>query len=557
VYKELEKASGRKISEGELSAPPNPELGDLSSTAAFAAAKAEKKNPKQVAEEIAKKIKKPALVSEVKTAGPYVNFFIDYKPFSEAVLRESVAKNYGSSDLGKGKKVMVEFCGVNPNKPHHIGHFRNESLGQAVANIHKCLGYEVITASIVNDKGVPVAKTMLGYEKWKKGEEPDAKPDHFIGRLYADYEAEVEKNPELMKQVQETLQKIQSGDKEALITGKKIWDWFFEGMNETHEREKVSIDRFYLESEIQSKGKEIIRQGLKKGVFKEEEGAIIAPLEKYGLPDKVLQRSDGTAVYATTDLGMAEERFKEYPDLEKNIYCVMNEQEIYFKQWMKSFELMYPQHAGRIYHLAYGMVKSKEGEKMSSRKGAGVLAVDFMDEVAGKAGEIMRKNNPALTDEKNKKISEIVGVGALKFAMLSTEAHKDIHFDIEKILSFEGDTGPYLQYASVRCARILEKAQATGEPDYSALKEPAEKQLVKKIAEFPSIVKKAALDYETHSLAQYLLELAHFFSDFYEKCPVLRAEQGLMGARLEIVKATKNVLGAGLNLLGIETPEMM
>ena len=558
---ELEKVTGKKISKKNFSIPPEGK-GDLAVNIAFEIAKEQKKNPKEIADEIAGKLSIKGM--EVKTIGPYLNFFFDYSKFSEKVLQEAVEEDYSSSDFGKEKQVMIEFCGVNPNKPHHLGHFRNESLGQAIANLNKFIGFSVITTSIVNDKGVPVAKAMLGYEKWKKGEEPDCKPDHFIGKLYSDYEVEVEKNPELEKEVKEVVQKIQNGDKEALETWKKIWDWFFEGMQETHERENVHIDKFYLESEIQSSGKQLVLEGLEKGVFEKEDGAVIAPLEKYGLPNKVLLRSDGTAVYATTDIGMAKSRFEEYPNLEKNIYCVMNEQSTYFKQWMKAFELIYPEYNGKIYHLAYGMVKSKEGKKMASRKGSGVLADDFMNEMTEKASEKAKENNKELSDEEVKKIGEVVGLGALKFSMLSTESTKDIHFDIEKALSFEGDTGPYLQYAYARCNQILEKAGSgfekagsIGEVDYSALKERQEKELVKKLSEFPEVIIGTTQNYSTHSLVQYLLSLAHAYSSFYENCPVLKADDEIKAVRLQLVKATANVLKIGLKLLGIEVIERM
>ena len=581
VKKALEKATGKSISETSLSIPPDPKLGDLSTSIAFALAKEQNKNPSELAKEISSKIKPEGFIKEVKIAGPYINFYLDYEKFSGQVLEESFKEDYGKSDIGKGKQVMIEYCGVNPNKPHHMGHFRNESLGQSIANIHKHLSYDVISASIVNDKGVPVAKTILGYQKFRKGKAIDNEPyqkfgkgkaidnepyqkfgkeksDHEMGWLYSKYETEIEKTPELKKKVQEMVQKIQSGDPEALKDWKKVWDWFFEGMGETHKREKVHIDKFYYESKIQAKGKELVKQGLEKGVFKTEKEAIVAPLEKYGIPDKILLRSDGTAVYATTDIGMVHTRFTDYPNLEKNIYCVMTEQKTYFQQWMKAFELLYPEHAGKSYHMNYGMVSLKGGGKMSSRKGKGVLSDDIMNEAAKLAEGITKKNNPSLKDEEIKQIAEAIGIGALKFSILSIEAHKDISFDIKKAVSFEGDTGPYLQYAYVRCNGILEKVGGVGKPNVSQLKKPEELELIKKIAKFPEIVKEAGVNYETHTLAHYLLDIVHTFSNFYEKCPVMKAEnEGLKAARAGLVKATKNVLKIGLNLLGIDTPERM
>jgi arginyl-tRNA synthetase len=555
----LEKASGEKIEEKLISRPPDASFGDLSSTLAFALAPKLKKKPPEIAADVAKKIAIPknSLVGKVEAKGPYINFFINQEAFSKTVLEEAEDKKYGHSDVGKGKHVLFEYSEPNPNKPLHVGHLRNTLLGMAVSNLLEANGYKVTRANYINDRGVHICKAMLAYEMWGENKKPDRKPDHFVGQYYALFARKSKDDPLLDQKALELLKKWEKGDKQTRELWKKMVGWCYEGFKETYETLGAKFDSWFYESNIYEKGKRIVEEAMAKGVFKKDaEGAVIAPLEKHGLPNKVLIRPDGTTIYVTSDLALAKAKFQEYdPDI--SIYCVGSEQNTYFQQLFKIIELLGIAPVSKCYHLSYGMVYLPTG-KMSSREGTVINADDIIDEVTKLAAEETKKRE--IVEAKNvEEAAKTVGLAAVKFAMLRIDPKRDIYFEKEKVVSFEGDTGPYLQYAHVRCAGILEKiGKLKTKPDLKLLTKAEERVLVKKIADFPGIVKHCGANYETHTLAHYLIELTQVFSAFYESCPVAKAEsESLKAARAELVKATKNVLKIGLNILGIDAPEKM
>lgn len=554
VVSELEKATGKKISPEELEVPPDPKLGDLSTSIAFKLSKEQKKNSKEIAEELAKKMSASGLIKEIKTVGPYINFYVNMDKYAGEVLKESIGSEYGKSDAGKGKTVLLEYSQLNPNKPMHVGHLRNNLLGMAVANSMQANGFKVIKASYINDRGIHICKAMLSYQKWGEAKGPDVKSDHFVGKFYTNFIQKAKDHPNLEQEALDMLNKWEEEDPQTRELWKKIVNWAYDGWNKTYDLLGTKFDVYFYESDSYKEGKKIALDALEKGIFKkDDEGAVVAELEKYNIPNKVIMRPDGTSLYITNDMALAKIKFEKHnPDL--SIYCVGSAQETYFKQLFKIIELLGIAEVNKCYHLSHGMVYLPTG-KMSSREGTVVYADDLIKEIIELAKQETKKKKMS---EDVEKTAKQVGLGALKFGMLKTDAKKNISFEKEKVVSFEGDTGPYLQYAHARCSRILEKLGEVETPDYSQLKTSQEKELVKKISEFPDVVKKAGLNYEIHSILQSLLELVHTFSDFYEKCPVIKAEtEGLKSARGELVKATKNVLKIGLNLLGIEAPEKM
>lgn len=522
----------------------------------FALAKEQKKNPVQIAKEIASKITlaNNSFIKKAEASGPYLNFYADWAAIGQKIISITDAK-YGESDFGKKEKVMVEFSEPNPNKPMHIGHARNTFLGDSLSRIMSAAGYDVVRVNYYNDSGIHIAKTVLGYAKWGGAKNPDKKPDHFVGEIYTKFNAEAANNPELEKEARELLKKIEAGDKETIALWKKVRNWCIEGFDMTYRRLGVKFDLILFESDFEKKGREVVKKAIEKGIaFKDKDGEIVAKLEPYGVPNCIILRSDGTTLYATKDLAIAAHKFEKYK-VKKSIYVVGAEQEQYLVQIFKILGLLGYENAKKMYHLKYGLVMLPEG-KMSSRKGLVVLLDTMVDELKESVKDIIEKSHPGI---KNKEIvSEKVGIGALKFALIKTSPEKTILFNKEEVTQFDGDTGPYLQYTYARASSILRSGAHSKKFDAAFLKEKEEIALLKKIAEFPQIVVHSAESYEPHLVATYLLEVAHLFNAFYQKVPVLKAEsEETKNARLALVSAARQVIGNGLHLLGIDALEEM
>lgn len=550
----LKKASGLTVQLSGFSKPPQAEFGDLA-WPAFELAKKGGKNPAQASQQAAAGIKPAGLVTSAASQGPYVNFFADTSKLAELVVNQSSKSNYGFSTDEKSKTVLVEYSQPNPNKPMHVGHLRNTLYGAAVANLLKASGNKVIQATLLNDRGIHICKSMLAYQKWGRGKAPDKKPDHFVGDYYALFAKKAAEEPALEKEALEMLGKWEAGDPAVRALWKKTTAWCYEGFDKTYSRLGASFDEEYFESDLYAAGKKIVEEGAKRGVFaKQPDNSVEADLTQYGLDKKTLLRADGTAIYVTADIELGRQKFEKHA-LDASLYCTGADQQFYFKQLFKIFELLGWKWASKCEHLWHGTVFDASGKKLSSREGVVVNADDLVDEVVALARTEAQKREKSTDINKT---AEQIGLGALKFAFLSSGHQKDILFDKQKAVSFEGDTGPYVQYAHVRCASILEKLGSTSTPNYALLKAPEEKQLVLKIAEFPDIVKAAAQGRAPHEVAQYLLGLAQCFAAFYEDCPVAKADnEPLKAARSQLVLATKNTLKQGLALLGIAAPDKM
>jgi arginyl-tRNA synthetase len=546
-----------------LSIPPQG-LGDYAYPC-FELAKQRKTNPLVISKELSTSISSDFL-EKVEQKGPYVNFFLSKSSVSSSCLNDIFNKNFVDFSKKSGK-IMVEYSSPNTNKPLHLGHLRNNTLGLAISNLLELLGYDVIKASLINDRGIHICKSMLAYKLFGENKTPKAeniKSDHFVGKMYVLFDKINKEKPglKLEEQAQELLKKWESGDKETIDLWKKMNAWAIDGMQETYNLYGTKFDEFFLESEMFASGNknEIIKEGLEKSVFKKEDNnAIVAVLEPE-LPNKVIVRGDGTSLYATNDLMLTQQKFEKF-NLDKSIWVVANEQDLYFKQLFKIFEKLKRPWAKNCYHLSYGYVSLTSG-RMKSREGTVVDADDLINEVKGIALEEINKRYENLSVEEKEKRALIIALGAIKFFLLKNDARKDMVFNPEESISFEGETGPYLQYTFARAKSILRKAKKEKinfeKKNFELLEEDKEKELVMELAKFKNNLEKSFELLTLHPITHNLLGIAEKFNSFYHDIQVLKTkEKELLNARLSLVEATIIVLEKGLEILGIELLDEM
>jgi arginyl-tRNA synthetase len=517
-----------------------------------------KKSPVQIAKEFANKIKPSGSIKEIKAIGPYLNFFINKQGLAKDILKEILEKkeNFGSGEK-KHEKIMVEYVSPNTNKSLHLGHVRNGLLGTAVSNVLQFNGYKVIKASLNNDRGIGMCEAMLGYKMFHNNEKPAIKPDHFVAQCYVDFKKAEKEKPELEEEAKKLLVEWEAEKPSVRKLWKKLTKWVYKGYKQTSKDLDFTFDKEYYESQIYKEGKEIVNEGLKKGIFEIKEGAVTAILEPYNLPNKVLIKSDGTSLYMTQDLYLAQLKEKEF-QIDRSVYVVASEQDNHFRQLFKILELLGFKSGKKCHHLSYGLVNLPSG-RMKSREGTVVDADDLIAEVTKLAREEVVKRHPELKEREISKRSRIIGLGALKFFMLKFDNITSFVYNPEESLSFEGETGPYVQYAHARICSILSKYNkaVNTEADLSKLNTPYDEKLIVQLGLFKEVIEKAANDYRPHLIARYLIELAQSFNEFYHQCPILQAEEDVKKARLVLISAVKQILKNGLNLLGIEAPEKM
>ena len=568
----IKKSLGEKPDNLIISFPANPEFGDFT-LECFTLAKKFQKSPAEIASLLAEKIESDGIIEKVTAQGPYLNIKLTNIALFSIVEEVLDKKDYfGKSEIGKKEKVMIEYLGPNTNKPLHLGHARNGSLGMTLWNIFEKTGHHTLKANIINDRGVHICKSMLAYQKWGENSSPESmnmKGDHFVGYWYVKYNQELTNNPELEKEIQEMLQKWEGGDEEILKLWEKMNEWVYAGWKVTLNEMGFEFDVINYESETYKLGKDIIEKGLEKGVFeKNENGAVIfnLPLEEFGL-DKdgntkkvTLIRADGTSVYITQDIGTAVSR-AEKNNLNRLIYVVASEQDYHFRCLFKILESLGYEWAKNLYHLSYGIVKLPEG-RMKSREGNVVDTDDLIQELKKLAGEELQKRYAEKNIDSNnfEERAGKIAIGAIKFYFLRVGANQDIEFNPKESVSFDGFTGPYCQYAYARIASILRKENHSEKNiNFEILGDNfEERELAKKIIEFPDLIKKSALEYNPSIIAVNTFETAQLFNKFYQKHPVLNAEtEELKNSRLALIAAVQTLLKVGLNLLGIETLEQM
>jgi len=550
IIKSLKKIT--KLKEEEinniLEIPPDKKFGDYSFPC-YSLAKKIKKDPNAIAKFISSEIKSP-LIEKTQIIGPYLNIFLDKQKITKLILNEINKKKDKFGSQKQGKKIIIEYCAPNTNKPLHLGHLRNISLGESISRISSFLGNKVTRINLVNDRGVHIMQSMLAYKKWGENKEPNKKSDHFVGDFYVMFSRKAD--DKLNKEAQDLLLKWESKDKETILLWKKMNKWALDGFEETYKRLGIKFNKTYYESEHYNKGKDIVTKGLKKGVFKEDkDNNITADLSPYNLPNKILLRGDKTSIYITQDLALAEIKFKDYnPDL--SIYVVASEQSLHFKQLFAILDQLKSKAAKKCYHLSYGLVLLPEG-KMKSREGKVVDADNLLDEVIKLAGEELKSRNREITEEKTSKI----GIGALKFYLLKMDPVKDMTYNPKESISFIGETAPYVQYAHARICSIMKRTKLPKKINLSLLYLPQELELSSILSRFPDVVEESSKSYKPYMIANYLVELTKEFNKFYDTINILNAEPEIRDTRLFLILAVKQVISNGLYLLGIEAPEEM
>ena len=547
------------VSDSMLEVPPDPKMGDFA-LPCFTFAKEMKKSPAEIAKEIAENSKATEMIEKITAAGPYVNFFLNKQKFAEKVLTEitKLKKDYGKSLAGKNLKVIVEFSSPNTNKPQHLGHVRNNLLGASISRILEFASQKVYRVNAINDRGIHIAKSMVAYKKYGEGKEPDKKSDHFVGEFYVLFEKKAKEDSSLLEEAYEMLRKWEEGDKETLALWKKMNNWVYKGFEKTYSSLGIDFDKTYYESEVYKKGKKLVIELFEKGVFnKNQEGSIYADLEEFDLPEKVVLRADGTSVYSTYDLALAQKKFEDF-EMDSSVYVVASEQDLYFRQMFAIFKKIGFSFADRLFHRSYGMVNLPEG-KMKSREGTVVDADDIIQEMTSMARAEVEKRYSDLTDVEIEKRAHAIGLAGLKFYMLKQDPVKDIEFNPKESISFEGETGPYVQYAFARISSILRKYGKPIKEDvnFGVINSEEEKQLIKTLSSFPDVSESASKNYDPSRIAHYLITLVQAFNDFYHNCPVLTENEEVKKTRLLISYCTRHTIGNGLMLLGIETLEEM
>lgn len=533
-----------------LETPPHPDFGDFAFPC-FILAKQQQKNPNEIALELSIKIKPTELIESIVPRGPYINFFIKKSKLSELVIRAILKEGnkYGSYSIGKGKTALIEHTSINPNAAPHVGRARGAIIGDALTRLLRFQGYKTEVHYFVNDVGKQIAILVLGLGN----KQPNFKK---LLKIYADTYKKIKKNKKLELQSFELLRKFEEDDKETLQKFKKTVDICLKGQIEILSRLGITYDFFDYESKylFDNKVKDILNKLEKtKLVFKDKDNRKVLDLSSFNLAMKepyfVLTRSNGTSLYGLRDIAYTLDKIKRAKN--KNIVLLGEDQKLYFQQIRASISLL-KQQAPQSIHYSH-ILLSGEG-KMSTREGNLVLLTDFMQEAVKKAEKELRKRK-----SKNiTKIANIIGLGAVKYSILKVSPEKNILFDWNSALSFEGETAPYIQYAYARASSILKKAKITANnPNYLLMTSPQEINLINKLYLFPEVVFKSTIDLKPYLIANYIYQLAQLFNEFYHKCQCITENRELTKTRLAIVLSTRQVLKTGLSLLGIDVPEKM
>ncbi|MFX1405776.1 MAG: arginine--tRNA ligase [Promethearchaeota archaeon] len=527
----------------------------------FSLAKIEKKSPDLIAKDLENRIKNIEFLGKIEAIGPYLNLKIKSNYILESIfeLKEDYGKFRGIT-YKESKEILrfvIEYPSPNTNKPLHFGHVRNMVLGKSLSNLLEYRGHKVFQVNLNNDRGIHICKSMLAYKKWGNNKDPDKKTDHFVGDFYVKFSEEAEKNDQLTDEAYDLLRLWEKNDKSTRALWKKMNQWALEGHNKTYKKLGISFDKVYYESDLYVKGKDKIYEALKKGIFdKTEDGAIIARLkEKYNLEDKILIRSDGTSIYITQDIYLAYKKKEDF-NYNRSIYVVGDEQIQHFKWLFAVLDLLGFKEDN--YHLSYGMVELPSG-KMKSREGTVVDADDVIEEVEKLAYDEVDKRYTDLSKSEKLRRANIIGLSALKFYNLKYNPSKGFVFKPDESISFEGETGPYIQYCYARIASIISKSALKTDTNinWELLNHEKEFFLIKQLVYFPEILESVEKTYNIHLIPQYLLSLCQAFNSFYASCQVISENKDLEKARLLLIKCVQIIIKIGLTMLGIDTLEQM
>ena len=568
----------------------------------FPFVKMARKSPEQTAQELGEYLQANCeAVAKFNVVKGFLNLTVSNEAWLSLLADMDKEEHYGEKSADEGSPlVMIEYSSPNTNKPLHLGHVRNNLLGWSLAQIMEANGNKVVKTNIVNDRGIHICKSMLAWLKWGNGETPESsgkKGDHLIGDYYVLFdkhyreeikelmaqgmdEEKAKQEAPLIKEAHEMLVKWEQNDPEVRALWEKMNNWVYAGFDETYQKMGVSFDKIYYESQTYLKGKAKVEEGLAKGLFeRHEDNSVWADLTNEGLDQKLLLRSDGTSVYMTQDIGTAEMRFQDYP-IDKMIYVVGNEQNYHFQVLSILLDRLGFKWGKELVHFSYGMVELPNG-KMKSREGTVVDADDLMElmvEDAYRTSMELGKFDD-MTEEERREIARIVGMGALKYFILKVDARKNMLFNPEESIDFNGNTGPFIQYTYARIRSILRKAQDNGKwtMDNGQLAEPSEAEaqnyplsivncqlspkeieLIQKMSEYGAAVEQAGKDYSPSGIANYCYELTKVFNQFYHDYSILNEpDEQKRAVRLVIARNVAKIIKNGMNLLGIEVPERM
>lgn len=540
-----------------------------------------RKKPEETAQDIGNYLmQNTTLLSSYNVVKGFLNLVVQTSHWSNFLSQEWNNNNYGFGKQGVGHKVLVEYSSPNTNKPLHLGHIRNILLGYSVAEIMQFNGYEVVKANLVNDRGIHICKSMLAWKKFGNGETPETaglKGDHLVGKYYVEFdknykkeihelmasgmpEEDAEKQAPILLEAQEMLRQWEAGDEETINLWRTMNGWVYEGFNKTYKRLGVNFDKYYYESDTYKLGKDLINEGLEKGVFfRKDDGSVWIDLTADGLDQKLVLRKDGTSVYMTQDIGTAEEKYKNF-GIDRSIYVVGNEQDYHFKVLFLILKKLGKTYADGLHHLSYGMVDLPSG-KMKSREGTVVDADDLMDEMHETAKQKTNElgKTEGLKADELEKLYETLGLAALKFFILKVDPRKRMLFNPQESIDFQGDTGPFVLYTYARIQSVLRQAgnDWTQNTDTAEL-HPTEKETLETLYQFPNVIATACNEYSPASICQYCLDLARSFNRVYNELPLLKEpDPAKHAARLKLASFTAQSLKRALGLLGIGVVERM
>lgn len=548
------------LSAEEISAlieiPPKPDMGDFAFPC-FRLAKTMRKAPPMIAADIKEAIGEVDFLEKIDVAGAYLNFYIAKSLFVKSMIDTAMTPDFGSSKEGEGKTICIDYSSPNVAKNFHVGHLRTTIIGNSLYKIYSKLGYKVERINHLGDWGTQFGKLIVAYKTWGSKEAVEKDGIAELMKLYVKFHEEADKNDSLNDDARAWFTKMEHGDEEAL----SIWQWFVDislvEYKRTYGLLGMEFDHYMGESFYRDKTQDIVNALTEKNMLKESEGANIVDLEEYDMAPCLITKKDGSSIYATRDLAAIFYRKNTY-NFEKCLYVTGQEQKLHFAQVFKVVELMGNEWAkDQLVHIPYGLV-SLEGAKLSSRSGNIIYAEEILRDAVAKIREIMDEKNPDLPNKDD--IAKKVGIGAVLFNDLYNQRIKDVSFSWDKVLNFDGETGPYVQYTYVRCASILRSLpdfEPNKDIDYSLITDPASIDLLKELVRFPEVIKAASEKYEPSMVARFSVAVAQAFNKFYNDNRINVEDEALRNARVTLVYITKEIIREALALLGIECPEQM
>ncbi|KGN98483.1 arginyl-tRNA synthetase [Porphyromonas gingivicanis] len=582
----LEKLYGAQACELLQIQKTRPEFEGHITLVVFPLLKLSRKKPEETAEEIAKALQSSyEWIASYNVVKGFLNLSLTPSLWISALQEIGNTSDYGHKKVTEeAPLVMIEYSSPNTNKPLHLGHIRNNLLGYSLSRILDANGLKVVKTNIVNDRGIHICKSMLAWIKWGNQATPEStgkKGDHLVGDFYVEFDKhykeelkelmgkgmskeEAENASPLMKEAREMLRKWENGDEEVLSLWRTMNQWVYDGFDETYRRLGVDFDKIYYESETYLRGKEEVLRGLDEGLFvRHEDGSVWADLTQEGLDEKILLRSDGTSVYMTQDIGTAKLRYKDYP-IDRMVYVVGNEQEYHFKVLSLLLDRLGFAFGKSLVHFSYGMVELPNG-RMKSREGTVVDADDLMDEMIDAAEQIAKEAGRAadFSDEERREVARRVGLGSLKYFILKVDPRKNMTFNPEESIDFNGNTASFIQYTYARIRSLLEKATQSGDTFSDKFTtvttlSAREIELIQQLSDYPSVIEEAGRIYSPALIANYVYDLVKAYNSFYHDCPIMKeSDVALRGVRLFLSRTVADTICRAMALLGIEMPEKM